>query len=176
MILLAFGLDRLSKWWVAAYLAEQGPTERHPFLSLYPTYNRGIAFGLAQGVGPIVGWLSIIVVVGLLAYLVRLPRSMGLMRVGLALLIGGALGNMVDRITVGQVLDFITTPFRPGVFNVADVMIYAGVLLALAGAFFQPAESGVVVETIEIEECPDRLTPNEGQQKEHQCHPPAQPG
>ena len=46
MILLAFGLDRLSKWWAAAYLAEQGPTEIHPLLTLYPAYNRGIAFGL----------------------------------------------------------------------------------------------------------------------------------
>jgi signal peptidase II len=149
LIVLAFGLDRLSKWWAAAYLAEQGPTELHPLLSLYPIYNRGIAFGLAQGIGPIVGWLSIIVVLGLLVYMVRLPRSMGLMRVGLALLIGGALGNLVDRVTAGQVLDFITTPLRPGVFNVADVMIYAGILLALVGAFFQGNDEssvGVVVE------------------------------
>lgn len=137
LIGLAFGLDRLSKWWAVAYLAERGPTELHPLLSLYPTYNRGIAFGLAQGIGPIVGWLSLFVVVGLFIYLQRLPRSMGLMRAGLALLIGGAMGNLVDRITAGRVLDFITTPLRPGVFNVADVLIYAGIFLALTGVFFQ---------------------------------------
>ena len=154
MILLAFGLDRLSKWWAATYLAEQGPTEIHPLLTLYPTYNSGIAFGLAQGIGPIVGWLSIIVVLGLLIYMARLPRSMGLMRVGLALLIGGALGNMVDRITAGQVLDFITTPLRSGVFNVADVMIYGGIFLAMAGAIFQRQDDEDVVETVEIEEYP----------------------
>jgi len=154
MILLAFGLDRLSKWWVAVYLAEQGPTEIHPLITLYPVYNRGIAFGLAQGIGPIVGWLSVGVVLALLIYMVQLPRSMSLMRLGLALLIGGALGNLVDRITAGQVLDFITTPLRPGVFNVADVMIYVGIFLAMAGAIFQRADGATVVEMVEIEELP----------------------
>jgi signal peptidase II len=154
MILLAFGLDRLSKWWAAAYLVEQGPTEIHPFLTLYPVYNRGIAFGVAQGIGPIVGWLSVGVVLALLIYLARLPRSMSLMRMGLALLIGGALGNLVDRITAGQVLDFIATPLRPGVFNFADVMIYAGIFLAVAGAIFQRADKTVAVETAEAEELP----------------------
>jgi len=154
LIVLAFGLDRLSKLWAAAYLAEQGPTQLHPLITLYPAYNRGVAFGLAQGIGPIVGWLSIIVVAGLLVYLIRLPRSMWLMRAGLALLIGGALGNLVDRITVGQVLDFITTPMRPGVFNVADVMIYAGVFLSIAGAILQRKHAGPFAEAGESEERP----------------------
>lgn len=47
LIALAFGLDRLSKWWAAAYLVERGPAQLHPLLTLYPTYNRGVAFGLA---------------------------------------------------------------------------------------------------------------------------------
>lgn len=157
MILFAFGLDRLSKWWAAAYLAEQGPTEIHPLVTLTPTYNRGIAFGLAQGIGPIVGWLSIVVVLGLLIYMARLPRSMGLMRAGLALLIGGALGNLVDRITAGQVLDFITTPLRPGVFNIADVMIYAGIFMAMAGAILQRESDTEVVQAVEIEEHPPTI-------------------
>lgn len=149
MILLAFGLDRVSKWWAAAYLAERGPIELHPLLSLHPTYNRGIAFGLAQGIGPIVGWLSIVVVIGLLIYLLRLPRSMRLMRLGLALLIGGALGNLVDRVTAGQVLDFITSPIRPGIFNVADVLIYAGCFLALAAALLHGDKRAVAGEPLQ---------------------------
>ena len=151
LIVLAFALDRLSKWWATAYLVDQGPTQLHPLLLLYPTYNRGVAFGLAQGIGPIVGWLSIIVVLGLLIYLRRLPRTMWLMRAGLALLIGGALGNLVDRITAGQVLDFIATPFRPGVFNIADVMIYAGVFMSLAGAFLQRGGASAAVGVDEAE-------------------------
>ncbi|HSG19009.1 MAG TPA: signal peptidase II [Anaerolineae bacterium] len=152
LIILAFGLDRLSKWWAAAYLAEQGPTQLHPLLILYPIYNRGVAFGLAQGIGPIVGWLSIIIVLGLFLYMRRLPRCMWLMRAGLALLIGGALGNLVDRITAGQVLDFITTPLRPGVFNIADVMIYLGIFVTMAGVAFQRDGDAAVVRATDGEE------------------------
>jgi len=76
-------------------------------------------------------------VLGLLFYLIRLPREMWLLRLGLALIIGGALGNMIDRIVAGQVLDFILTPLRPGVFNVADICINVGMLLSLAGFLLQ---------------------------------------
>ncbi len=136
LIPLAFLADRLSKRWAAAYYAEYGPTTFHPLFRLRQTYNRGIALGLFQGIGPIIGWLTIGVVIGLFVYMVRVPREMRLLRVGLALLIGGALGNLVDRVTVGQVLDFIETPLRPGVFNVADIMIYLGLILTLVASFF----------------------------------------
>lgn len=53
----------------------------------------------------------------------------------LAALIGGAMGNLVDRIFVGQVLDFIQTPLRQGVFNVADVMIHLGMILTILGSW-----------------------------------------
>lgn len=129
VILAAFAIDRLSKWWVAAYLAEHGPTRVHPWLTLRATYNRGISFGLLQGIGPLVGWLSLFVLVGLLYYLTRLPRRARVARFGLALVIGGAFGNLVDRIIAGQVLDFLETPFRQGVFNAADLFINVGMLL-----------------------------------------------
>ena len=136
-ILLAFLADRISKWWAAAYLAEHGPTTFNDFFTLHETYNRGIAFGLLQGSGPLVGWLTIGIVGGLFIYMMRLPREQWLTRLGLALLIGGALGNLVDRVTAGEVLDFIQTPLRSGIFNVADVMIHLGLILALVGAFRQ---------------------------------------
>lgn len=143
LILLAFLADRITKWWAAAYLAEHGPTSFNDFFTLYETYNRGIAFGLLQGSGPLVGWLTIGVVIGLFVYVVRLPREQWLMRAGLALLIGGALGNLIDRITAGAVLDFIQTPLRAGIFNVADVMIHVGLFLALVGAFWQGSRQGI---------------------------------
>ena len=136
LIILAFAADRLSKWWAAVYYAEHGPTRFHPLFQLRQTYNRGIALGLFQGIGPVIGWLTVGIVVGLFIYLARTPREMRLLRVGLALLIGGALGNLVDRITVGQVLDFIETPLRPGIFNVADVLIYLGLFLTTIASFF----------------------------------------
>lgn len=138
LILLAFLADRISKWWAAAYLAEHGPTSFHALFTLSATYNEGIAFGLFQGLGRTIGWITVVIVLGMFLYLRRLPRSMGLVRLGLALVIGGALGNLVDRVTTGEVLDFILTPLRPGVFNVADITIHPGVILAVWGSFRQP--------------------------------------
>lgn len=135
-LLLAFLADRISKRWAAAYLAEHGPTTFNRFFSMREAYNQGIAFGMFQGIGRIVGWLTIVVIIGLLLYMSRLPRTQALVRVGLALIIGGALGNLVDRVMAGQVLDFIQTPLRPGIFNVADVMIHLGLILTIIGGFW----------------------------------------
>ena len=141
LIILAFVADRFSKWWAVSYLAENGPTQINPYFFVLETYNSGIAFGKFQGVGPIVGWLSIAVVFGMVFYMIRLPRQERLMRFGLAFAIGGAMGNLVDRIFVGQVLDFIQTPFRAGIFNVADVMIQLGIGLVLAATVWSGIKS-----------------------------------
>ena len=137
IIILAFLADRLSKMWAADFFAENGATQLHPYLTIQQTYNRGIALGMFQGIGPIVGWFTIFVVLGLFIYLWRTPKELWIMRLGLAILIGGALGNVVDRIIVGQVLDFIETPFRSGIFNVADVLIYVGLALTILGTIVQ---------------------------------------
>lgn len=137
VIFLAFAADRLTKWWAGGFLAENGTTRLNEAITLTETYNRGLAFGAFQGIGPVVGWLSILVVLALFAYLLRVPKQLWLLRIGLALIMGGALGNLIDRIVAGQVLDFILTPLRPGVFNIADVCIHLGVLLSLAGFLLQ---------------------------------------
>ena len=137
LIPLAFLADRLGKWWAAAYLAEHGPTRFNALFTLVETHNRGIAFGLFQGIGPLVGWLTLFVLAGLLVYIHRLPREQWLARAGLAILVGGALGNLVDRIWLGEVLDFIQTPWRVGIFNVGDMMIHLGMGLFILGAIFQ---------------------------------------
>lgn len=134
LTILAFALDRLSKWWVATYLIPEGPLQLHNLLILRATYNRGMVFGLMQGVGSWVGWISVFVIGGLLVYLTRLPSDARLMRVGLALVIGGALGNLVDRLLAGEVLDFITTPLLPWVFNVGDVFINGGMIVFAVGS------------------------------------------
>ncbi|MCA9917015.1 MAG: signal peptidase II [Anaerolineales bacterium] len=136
-MLLAFLADRATKWWAADYLSGHGPTRINAWLTFRATYNRGISFGLFQGIGPVVGWLTLLFLLGLLVYLVRLPKQAWLLRLGLAILIGGAMGNLVDRIFVGQVLDFVETPLRQGIFNVADVMIHLGTILAFMGVLRQ---------------------------------------
>ena len=89
-----------------------------------------------------VGWLTLLLLLGLFVYMVRLPRQAWLMRLGLAVLIGGAMGNLVDRIFAGVVLDFIETPLRQGVFNVADVLIHVGVILAILGSWLYDKKEG----------------------------------
>lgn len=144
LTLVAFALDRLSKWWAATYLVEHGPLQLHELLILRVTTNRGMVFGLAQGAGSFMGWVSLVIIAGLLVYLVRLPGDARLMRSGLALLIGGALGNLIDRLMVGEVLDFITTPLLPWVFNVADIFINGGMaIFIIATLLHRPHESGL---------------------------------
>ena len=134
LILFAFLADRLSKWWVAAYFAGHGPVRLNDYFTLQQTFNEGVAFGMFQGVGKWVGWLTLFVVVGLLLYLQSVPKQAWLVWIGLGVLIGGASGNMVDRIMVGRVLDFIVSPLRSGVFNVADVAINTGMVLIIVGS------------------------------------------
>ena len=148
LMLFAFAADRLTKSWTARTLAHGGRIEIHPLIQLQPAYNRGIAFGMFQGSAPLVGWATIAILVGLLLYLRKIPGSMWGLRAGMALIIGGALGNMVDRITMGQVLDFIATPIRPGIFNIADVMINIGILLSLFSLLFQRPKEENVASTV----------------------------
>ncbi|MFO7683892.1 MAG: signal peptidase II [Chloroflexota bacterium] len=147
LILLVFLADRLSKWWALQFLAENGPTIINPYLTIWETYNRGIAFGFFQGVGPLVGWLTIGVVALMLVMLVQTPPGDRLTRLALALLIGGALGNQVDRLAAGQVLDFLKIPLWSGTLNVADIAINAGMIVLLAAALLNRSRAPVNSET-----------------------------
>ncbi len=142
VIVLAYVADRLVKWWMADFFTTHGPTPILPWLTLRETYNRGVAFGLFQGVGWIVGWLSVGVLAVAFVYLLRTPAELWLERLGLALFVGGAAGNLWDRITRGEVLDFFELPVRVGIFNVADVLINTGVVLVLLNLLWQKWREG----------------------------------
>lgn len=143
LIVLVFLADRVSKWWAAAYFAHHGPLQVTGWLTLRETYNTGVVFGMLQGVGSLVGWLSIGIVAVMLVYLTRVPREQVLVRVGLALIIGGALGNMIDRVLVGRVLDFVQLALPVGIFNLSDVFINVGLVVLAVGAIWgrEPADA-----------------------------------
>jgi signal peptidase II len=136
LIAVAFAADQLSKQWAGAYWAAHGQTTFSRLFTLYVVYNPGIGLGLLPGSGAVIGWLTLLIVALLLIWLERVPRSQWLVKVGLALILGGALGNMVDRLWAGQVLDFILTPLWPRILNIADIAIRGGAVVVLAGAFF----------------------------------------
>lgn len=137
--LAAFAIDQISKYLVVHVLrvAERpgGIDVLPPLLVFKYGENRGINFGLFQGDSEAARWfligVSVVICIGVLVWLGRSTRSKFMLFCG-GLLIGGALGNVVDRLLYGFVLDFLNMSCcginNPFVFNLADVFIFAGAL------------------------------------------------
>ena len=130
--------DQLSKHWILFVYdlpARFSVPIAGPF-SLTMVWNRGVSFGLFRADADLIRWMlaafSIIVAVVLAVWVRRAERPF--MAVGLGLVIGGALGNVIDRIRFGAVADFLDFQrlgFFPWVFNVADSAITVGVVFLL---------------------------------------------
>jgi signal peptidase II len=127
VVLLVLALDQLTKALARGSLAQGEEHELLPFLSFVHVHNRGVAFGFLSG-----GGLPVLLVTGaalalLLAYFAR-HTERALLWLPTGLLLGGALGNLLDRARQGFVTDFIHLPHWPA-FNVADICITAGVVV-----------------------------------------------
>ncbi len=139
MALATLALDQFTKWLVVTSL-ELGesvyPLPALPRLfSLTYVTNTGAAFGLLKEAGMVFVFVAILVITIIVLYVRRVPADQQLVRVALGLQLGGALGNLIDRLRLGYVVDFIDLKFWP-VFNVADSAIVIGVAL-LAIAFWR---------------------------------------
>ena len=133
-------LDQLSKWWILDLMAPPRVIELTGFANLVLVWNRGISFGMLGDGGQSQAWVlaafGVIVSGGLLIWLQRaaLPRLPSL---GIGLVVGGALGNAVDRLRFGAVVDFLdlhAAGWHWPAFNVADSAITMGVVLLLLDA------------------------------------------
>lgn len=103
-----------------------------PFFRFVNWENTGAAFGLFKNGGLVFGILAVIVSIVIVVYFPQIPENEPLMRIAIALQMGGALGNLIDRIFHGPVTDFIAVGDFP-VFNIADSSITVGVgILILA--------------------------------------------
>jgi signal peptidase II len=136
--LAAAVVDQLAKVWLLFVfdIASRQRVAVTPFLDLVLVWNRGISYGLFQQDGPVGQWaLLILKIVAVTLLWLWLARSDSrLTAVSLGLIIGGALGNAIDRLAHGAVADFVllhlttaTWSFNWYVFNLADVAIVAGV-------------------------------------------------
>jgi signal peptidase II len=135
--LIACVADQAAKLWliISFNLATKGAVHLTPFLDLVLVRNKGISYGLFQQDGPFGQWALLVLKAVAVALLwIWLARSTSrLSAVGLGLIIGGAIGNAIDRIAYGAVLDFLLFTPRlgdfgfPYVFNLADSAIVAGV-------------------------------------------------
>jgi signal peptidase II len=129
VLVAVLALDQFSKRIVAHTL---DPGERIavlPGLHFVHTRNRGVAFGLAAGSQTLVTILVGCALLALLAYFTTHTHSRRLLWLPTGLILGGALGNLLDRTRAGSVLDFIQLPLGWPPFNLADAAIVAGVLL-----------------------------------------------
>jgi signal peptidase II len=145
---LVVALDQATKWLAEAALDPYLPVPLVPSLNLTLMYNEGAAFSFLAGAGGWQRWffagLAAAVTLALGVWLHRLKPGERLTAAGIALVIGGALGNLIDRVQTGRVVDFID--FYVGAwhwpaFNLADSAITLGVaLLLLATLFEAPAK------------------------------------
>jgi signal peptidase II len=122
-------LDQVAKAIVRVEVGRGEEVSVLPFLEIANTRNRGVAFGLADGASPLLIGATVAVVVVIFAFLISQLRGRAVWLAG-ALLVGGALGNLADRVRDGAVTDFIDLPLWP-TFNLADLAIVAGVLTLL---------------------------------------------
>lgn len=123
-------LDQASKWTIVRWLdhGERFPAD-FAFRFVHVT-NSGAAFGLFEGAGFLLAIASVIGVAAIAVYLFSPGFTHPLLRLGLALMLGGAAGNLLDRVRNGEVVDFLKIPNWPA-FNVADSAITIGVVLLL---------------------------------------------
>ena len=133
--------DQLTKWLVLARFAPGERLEVAPFFNLVLAFNKGAAFSFLAGAG---GWQTPLLVafalVACVIVTVLLLRSPGrtLFCAGLALILGGALGNLIDRLRLGHVVDFLdlhAAGWHWPAFNVADSAITVGAALLIVDGF-----------------------------------------
>ena len=137
--------DQASKAFIAGHYLEFEFTRLLPVLDITCMHNVGAAFSFLASASGWQRWLFIglagVVSIGITFWLVKLPRGThALLAAGLALVLGGALGNLIDRVRLGYVIDFIHFHWERAyfpAFNVADSAITIGAACLLLDAFFE---------------------------------------
>lgn len=133
--------DQLTKSWAVSSLANEPPTHVIWTLQWNLSFNSGMAFSQAQGIGPVIGVVATLIVIGLALSLRKVDHPVALIAGGL--IIGGALGNLGDRMFRGRgwmhgaVVDFIDFQWFP-IFNIADSAITVGGILFALWSLFAP--------------------------------------
>lgn len=123
----------------------------YPHAYVVHWYNKGAAFGMFQDGSMVFTVLAVIISILIIIYFPRVAKEDWPLRLALGLQLGGAIGNLIDRITVGHVTDFIAISEFP-VFNVADSAITMGVIVLIIGMWINEKEKE---KTAGMEQTPD---------------------
>jgi len=107
-----------------------------PYARIIHIFNTGAAFGLFKGANTVFMILAVVVSCAIIYYFPSVSRKDWVIRVALSMQLAGALGNLIDRMTIGHVTDFVSVGNFP-VFNVADASITVGVGVLLIGMWVQ---------------------------------------
>ena len=142
-------LDQLTKLYIMGQFSLGESRTVNSFFNLVRAHNEGAAFSFLSDAGGWQRWfltlVSVVVSAVIVVWLTKLPRQRLLEGLGLSLILGGALGNLYDRLTLGYVVDFLDfhwSGWHFAAFNVADMGISVGAGLIIVDAlFFQPSES-----------------------------------
>ena len=146
LAVLVIALDQLTKHLIVASFRPGEELPLTPFASLILAFNRGAAFSFLAGETGWQRWLFAVIAVaacGVMAWLLA-RGGRPLFCAGLALIIGGALGNLYDRLTLGHVVDFVLLHWRGWyypAFNVADSAITIGAAALILDSFRRPREA-----------------------------------
>jgi len=144
--LLVVTIDQLSKWWIRSNLAIGDSLFDLRFFRITRIYNTGAAFGLFRDHSVLLAIIAIIGILTVLIVVLVINRSSPflnntLSKLSLGLLLGGASGNLIDRLRLGSVTDFIDFRIWPA-FNAADAAISVGVILLVYSLIFLTRNSG----------------------------------
>ena len=145
LALIIIVIDQWTKWLAETKLTFHDPVPViEPFLNWTLAYNYGAAFSFLADAGGWQKWffsgLALVMSLFLIIYLIKAPRKATLLSLGLAMVLGGALGNLIDRLLHGHVIDFIHVHYADAwhypIFNIADIGISLGVLLIVIDMLF----------------------------------------
>ena len=127
MCALVIAVDQVTKHTLGTWLHPGQVRHVIPGLRLVYERNTGVAFSFLAGTGALVYLVTGLALAGLVAYLLMRPRRR-LLWLPTGMLVGGAIGNLIDRVALGSVIDFIKLPHWPA-FNIADTCITFGVII-----------------------------------------------
>ena len=137
LALLVVALDQGTKALIRSWLVEgEAWPSTHALLAISHVENSGAAFGVLQGAGPFLLVVAVVGVAAVLVYLWQFPPTQPLYVAALAMILGGAVGNLIDRATKGTVTDFIDPAYYPA-FNIADSAIVIGAATIAIVSFFE---------------------------------------
>lgn len=141
IMLAVVALDQLSKAWARAALAEASMTFIPGILDFRLAFNTGAAFSIGQGKGLLFVAVAVAVAIAIFVLVWREPKLPLPLVCALSCVAGGGLGNMIDRVALGKVTDFIATAFIDfPIFNVADMFVTCGVVVAIVLIFMLDKE------------------------------------